>query len=367
MNRKPMTSAVSAFYADLEFAYRDQIVAGLRGSGKTYRDIARTLGLTSRQVETVLGEVAALRGRGVSQSEIGRRVGLPRTTVQDLLRDKKSGRWTPRKTQALLGLSQMHGMQLDVLGWFLGMERNHVHSLVKQLHGEGLIYEPDAVQAGEKWVVPTRVTAARYLGWRPADWRPPIALAEHYRAVAQARVMYVGAAPELWVSERELRHRLGAVGTGNRRSAKAVEVSTGRAPRLGRDHVHDGRFLGVVKGRHGWWAVEVELSRKDPEYMDIALRGAVRAARDSTDEPMVGVLYLCRSAAVLDNVNAAYQRLPEAEFGELALVLVIRDFDREWKKFLTRYAQLREARKEQSANRRRHRRNLTRLSQQEAS
>ncbi|MFG3617450.1 hypothetical protein [Nocardia sp. NPDC047654] len=365
MNHNTRTAPRPDRYAGLEFDYRDQIIAGLRAAGAAYQEIARTLGVRARQVEQVLGEVAALRAREVSQAEIARRVGLPRTTVQDLLRSERVARSTPRKTQALRGLVDMHAMQLDVLGWFLGMERNHVYSLAKQLHAEGRIYDLDDVQAGEKWVVPTRVTAARYLGWRPADWHPPLGLAEHYRAVAQARIMLIGSDPQLWVSERVLRHRVGATAPATPKTGE-VEVSTGREPRLGRPHVHDGRFLGVVKGRHGWWAVEVELSKKDPEYMDIALRGAIRAARDSREEAMVGVLYLCRTPAVFKNVTAASERLPDNEFGDLALDLVIRDFDSEWAKFLPRYAAMREAAKQQSPNRRR-RRTLIHLPQEAAS
>ncbi|MEU7632021.1 hypothetical protein AB0C34_18830 [Nocardia sp. NPDC049220] len=364
MNHNTKIAARPDRYAGLEFDHRDQIIAGLRATGATYQEIARQLGLRARQVEQVLGEVAALRAREVSQVEIARRVGLPRTTVQDLLRGQRVSRSAPRRSTALRGLVDMHGMQLDVLGWFLGMERNHVYSLAKQLHAEGRIYELDDVQAGEKWVVPTRVTAARYLGWRPSDWHPPLGLAEHYRAVAQARVMLVGSDPQVWVSERVLRHRAQdtAGQVSRRKPSEPVLFSSGREPRLGRPHVHDGRFLGVVKGRHGWWGVEVELSKKDPEHMDVALRGAIRAARDSTDEAMVGVLYLCRTTGVFDNVTAASKRLPDKEFGDLALDLVIRDFDREWGKFLPRYAAIREAQKQQSPNRRR--RTLIHLTQE---
>lgn len=365
MNHNTNKSGVrSDRHPTLEIEYCDQIVAGLRAAGMGYQDIGRTLNIRARRVEATLGEVAALHARQLSQNEIARRVGLPRTTVQDLLRNPKEARSTPRKTLALAGISEMHGMQLDVLGWFLGMERNHVYSLAKQLHKQGLIHELKDVQAGEKWVVPTRVTAARYLGWRPADWHPPLALAEHYRAVAQARVMLVGSDRALWVSERVLRHRIGkTAGPNGKRTTGEPPVSSGRTPLLGFPHVHDGRFLGVVEGQHGWWALEVELSKKDPEHMDIALKGAIRAARDATEESMVGVLYLCRTPAVIDNVNAASERLPDNEFGErLALDLVIRDFDRTWEKFLTRYGAMREAAKARSSNRRR--RTLIHLSQE---
>ncbi|WP_040776054.1 hypothetical protein [Nocardia pneumoniae] len=341
----------------------DESITALRASGMGYQKIARTLGIRARRVEVTLGEVTRLHGRGLSQAEIGRRVGLPRTTVQALIPDRPQ-RSTTRKTSVLAALSEMNGMQRDTLGWFLGMERNHVYALVADLVRDGDVYEPEEVQAGEKWVVPTRVTAARFLGWRPSDWRPRLALAEHYRAVAQARVMLVGSDPQLWVSERVLRHRVQSA-EGGPRSNTPVPVSTGREPRLGRTHIHDGRFLGVREGVHGWWALEVELSKKQPEHMDIALRGAIRAARDSDVEPMVGVLYLCRSRAVRDNVNAASDRLPDQEFGRLELHLVVSDFDAEWAAWLKKYAQLRESSKAASPNRRR--RNLIHLSQQEAS
>ncbi|QBS40403.1 hypothetical protein [Nocardia sp. CS682] len=353
-------------YWALELEYADQIITGLRSHGLGYQEIARTLDIRARRVEATLGEISALHARGVSLSEIAVRVGLPRSTVHDIA-GAAQPQSTARKTAVLAAISDMHGMQRDVLGWFLGMERNHVLSLVKQLHKEGSIHKPAQVQAGEKWVVPTRVTAARYLGWRPADWHPPLGLAEHYRAVAQARVMLVGADRALWVPERVLRHRIGkTAGTNGKSKSAEPLLSSGRTPLLGHPHVHDGRFLGVVEGTYGWWALEVELSKKDPEHMDIALKGAIRAARDATEESMVGVLYLCRTSAVIDNVNAAYDRLPASEFGEaLALDLLVRDFDQKWRKFLTDYAARREAAKAASSNRRR--RTIIHLSSREAS
>lgn len=354
-------------YEDLELEYRDQIIDGLRCAGLTYRDIARTVGVPARAVETVLGEIATLRSAGRSLDQISRIVGLPRSTTHEILGTARP-QSTATKTAVKAALSDMHGMQIDVLGWFLGMERNHVYRLAKQLVDDGEVGPLEQVQPGEKWVVPTRITAAKYLGWRPSNWSPPPGFAEHYRAVAQARVMLVGSDPNLWVSERVLRHRAQqgeAWASRSKVKANQVVVSTGREPMPGRPHVHDGRFLGVVKGRHGWWALEVELSKKDPAYMDTALKGAIRAARDSRDEQMVGVLYLCRSAEVLGNVTAAADRLPESEFGpSLELDLVIEDFDARWRKFLTSYAAMREAAKAESSNRRR--RTLIHLTQQKA-
>lgn len=352
----------TARWAALEIEARDEIIAGLRDSGLTYQDISRLLSVRARRVEATLGEVTALHGRGLPMTEISARVGLPRSTAQGLV---GVGRRlsTGRKTEVLSALSQMHGMQVDTLGWFLGMERNHVYALVADLVRSKEVFKLKQVQPGEKWVVPTRITAAQYLGWRPPEWQPPLMFAEHYRAVAQARVMLVGSDPTLWVSERTLRHRVQGGTQPGPRSAPAP-VSTGREPKLGRPHIHDGRFLGVVEDRYGWWALEVELSKKDPAAMDIALRGAIRAARDSDTEPMVGVLYLCHTTAVSDNVHAAAGRLP-AEFSGLSLDLVIDDFDDYWSRWLARYGDLRAAKKAASPNRRR--RTLIHLSEQEAS
>ncbi|WP_431963273.1 hypothetical protein [Nocardia sp. bgisy134] len=321
-----MNHNTKARYAELELQHRPQVVEGLRCAGMSYREIARTLEISARKVEAVLGEAAALRASGHSHAEIGRVIGLPRTTVQDMLREPKRAQLTERKTAAAVALVEMHAMQIDVLAHFLGMGRNHTYMLVAELERVKLVRPLQQVQPGAKWVVPTRDTAARYLGWRPKDWTPPLMYANHYRAVAQARIMLVGSDPARWVSERRLRHEAEQMGRDG-------VVSTGRAPRSDRPHVHDGRFLRQTRAGREWWAVEVELTRKTREAMDVALRGAIRAARDAEPEPCVGVLYLCRSAQVIDGVNAAANRLP-VEFLSLAMDLVVQDFDDRWVEFL---------------------------------
>ncbi|MFI6959910.1 hypothetical protein ACIBJI_41410 [Nocardia sp. NPDC050408] len=327
-------------YGALEFEHLDQIIDGLRGAGATYREIVQTLRVSARRVELVLGEVSAFRARGYSQVEISRRVGLPRTTVQDLLRAERSPISTARKTAVLTALADMRGMQLDVLGWYLGVERNHVYRLVADLVKDNKVHPLEQVQPGEKWVVPTRVTAARYLGWRPKDWHPPLMYAEHHRAVAQARIMLVGNAADRWISERQLWRRAAVEASENR--STRIEFSTSRRPLSGRPHIHDGRFHGEVDGRRGWWALEVELSLKDRAHMDIALQGAVRAARDAKTETVIGLLYLCRTVQVLDGVTAAYDRLP-SELANLSLLFAAGDFDDEWTSFLAARNQARAA------------------------
>ncbi|MGW5109143.1 hypothetical protein [Nocardia sp. NPDC004123] len=185
---------------------RDTLIRKLRELGESYRDIADRLGLTARQVETVLGEITALRSAGHPDAEIGCRVGLPRSTVHRL-RGKSEPRSNARKATALTLLSQHGGMQLDLLGRFLRMERPHVYVLVRQLREDKLVRPLEQVQAGEKWVVATPATASRFLGWQVQPWRPSLGRVAHHRAVAQARLMLVGSDLEAWVSERELWHR----------------------------------------------------------------------------------------------------------------------------------------------------------------
>lgn len=312
-------------YKNLTGDERDTLIRKLRELGEGYRDIANRLGLTARQVETALGEISALRSAGHPDAEIGRRAGLPRSTVHRLRGDSEP-RSNARKSTALTLLSQHGGMQLDLLGRFLGMERPHVYVLVRQLRDDRLVRPLEQVQAGEKWVVATPATASRFLGWQVQPWRPSLGRVAHHRAVAQARLMLVGSDLEAWVSERELWHRAQRASLQSR--SKRTEFVAGRA------HIHDGLFFGQIKGLHGWWALEVELTRKSPLAMDRALMGAIRAARDSAPEELVGLVYLCRTSRVSDGVHAAAERLPP-EIENIDLALAVRDFDDDWGRYLS--------------------------------
>lgn len=315
-------------YKNLSGDEQDAMIRNLRGLGESYRQIAKRLGVSARRVETVLGEIAALRSDGHPDAEIGRRVGLPRSTVQRLRGSSEctAARSDMRTAAALTLLSQHGGLQLDLLGRFLGMNTNHTYVLVRQLRAEKLVRPLEQVQAGKKWVVLAPATASRFLGWPVQDWRPSLGRVAHHRAVAQARLMLVGADLQAWVSERELWHRAQRSSFESR--SKRNEFATGRA------HIHDGLFFGQVMGLHGWWALEVELTRKSPQAMDRALRGAIRAARDIEPEDLVGLLYLCRTAGVSDAVHAAAERLPP-EIEKLDLALAVRDFDDDWGRYLT--------------------------------
>lgn len=333
-------------FAALERRHRTQIIAGLREHGLTYTQIRKLLNITLRQVETVLGEAETLRAQGFLVREIAAELGVPAGSLGRILPSHRRTTITQRQDEVLAALAHMHGMQVDVLAEFLNVEETSAYAIVRELIAKRLVYPLKQVQRGRAWVYADRNVNARYLPWRPREWTPPLTHANHYRAVAQARIMLVGSDPHLFISERVLRHQATVAArvaaAEKRRGAPVLEFSSGLEPMRNRPHIHDGRFLGVVRGTHGWWALEVELSEKDATYMDIALQGAIRAANDAGPYTMVGLLYLCRTKAVADNVHAASERLP-AELDALPLDLQIQDFDKQWTEFLKRRNEIREA------------------------
>lgn len=329
-------------------AARAKLIRGLRADGACYQDIRDRLGLTAKDVEAVLGEVAALHEQGHTHGDIGDLVGLPRTTVRRLLAAKRERRSSARANAAAQLVVEMYGIQLDVLAELLGMDMPHVYELARQLRSDGLMLPALVeVQPGEKWLVPTKETAASYLGWVPRSlWKPPLKDAEHYRAVAMARAILAGSDVTAWVSERQLRHD----------AEVAARQSRSRTREVG--HIHDGRFLGVIDGTYGWWAVEVELTAKSAKNMDKALQGAIRAARDAEPEPMIGLLYLCRGRDVARGVDAAKGRLPVELRNVLReLLFATGDLDEEWHAYRDNRRRMRAATRTPNPN---HQRRTTR-------
>ncbi|MFD6159184.1 hypothetical protein ACFWF7_08475 [Nocardia sp. NPDC060256] len=324
-------------------------ITAMRGEGASYDQIRETLGISARAVESVLGEVAAHYEHRHTYADIGELVGLPRTTVRRLLSDKRETQVNARANTAAALVVEMYGLQIDLLAAFLGIDITHARTLARQLRTDRMMLPKlIQVQPGEKWLVPTRETAGSYLGWMPATlWKPPVKDAEHYRAVAQARVLLVGAEPGVWISERQLRHDAGVAA---RESGSRGSRSIG--------HIHDGRFLGVVEGTYGWWALEVELTAKSAKNMDKALRGALYAARDAEPEPMIGLVYLTRGREVERVLDAAWQRIP-AELRK-AVPLVTGDLDEEWTKHTNTRATMRAATRTPNPNHRRPRRGTNR-------
>ncbi|NKY48381.1 hypothetical protein [Nocardia cerradoensis] len=358
MNHNTKTDA--ADFVALERRYRPQIVAGLRAAGLSYGEIRRTLGIPLRQVEKQLGEAAALRAQGYSVAEVAAELGVPAGSMGRILPGPRQDTATERQAEVLSATSHMHGLQIDVLAEFLSVHESSAYAIARVLVDNGWA-SLAKVQRGRAWLYPKRDVAARYLGWRPSEWEPPLMFAHHYRAVAQARIMLVGSDPQAWVSERVLRHEAGKRlrAEAEARNRKPVlEFSTGREPMPNRPHVHDGWFCGVIDGTYGWWALEVELTEKDPNHLDSALAGAFRSARDAQPHRLVGVLYLCRTERVIAAVTAAKKRLPR-ELADLPLLFAVGDFDEQWQQHTDKRRAMRAAK---SANR--HRDNLIRLSKE---
>ncbi|WP_194819314.1 hypothetical protein [Nocardia sp. XZ_19_385] len=323
-------------YAALERTHRAQIVDGLRTTGMAYREIARALGISLSKVEKCLGEAAELRCQGLTKKEIAAELGIPYGSVGRLLPAAHRRGLSGRQDLLLSVVSDMHGVQVDVLAELMRAELSTIYEFATLLIEQGQLHPLTRVQPGRAWVYPTPRTASRYLGWQAKDWTPPLTHANHYRAVAQARAMLVGSDPQRWVSERRLRHLATQAAAMSRQPAL---FSTGREPRQGRFHIHDGWFLQRVGRELQWWAVEVELTRKMPQAMDIALQGAIRAVRDAAQlgaaDQLVGLLYLCRTATVQDGVWAAVNRLP-AEIKAIDIAFKALDFDDEWSTYLSR-------------------------------
>ncbi|BAW05877.1 hypothetical protein [Nocardia seriolae] len=339
-------------YAAQERRHRVEIAGALRDYGLTYAQIARKLGISLYQVEQALGEAATLRAQGLSKAEVAAEIGVPYGSVGRVLRTPHRKLLTARQNQAMDGITDMFGMQIDVLAWFLDTDLSTAYHIANILTARGDLYPLATVQPGRAWAVVKRDKAAPRLGWRPPEWHPPIALAGHYRAVTQARIMLVGSDPERWVSERHLRHHAEELAAAVWEPRPAL--SSGREPRAGRPHVHDGWVLRRINGELQWWAVEVELTRKDPADMDTALQGTMRATQTMVPfrqvGELVGLLYLCRTAHVLDGVSAAADRLPP-EIDAIDIEFETRDFDDDWTTFLARRAERKAAGKSKRPNR----------------
>ncbi|MFD0000167.1 hypothetical protein [Nocardia sp. NPDC127526] len=326
-------------YTRLELRHRSEIIGGLRDLDYSYTDIARTLGIPLSKVENCLGEAAVLRAQGLTKAEVAELLGVPYGSMGRMLPAAHSATITARQSQVLDGTADMHGMQVDLIAHFLDVELSTAYDILRPLIRNGSLYPLTRVGPGRAWVIPKKEAAAPRLGWKPKDWTPSTRWANHDRAVAQARIMLVGSDPHRWVSERQLRHRAEEIAAASR---EVAEFSSSREPRRDRAHVHDGWVLRKVHGELQWWAVEVELTRKGPTDMDIALQGAMRATR--TVPPfrqvteLVGLLYLCRTTYVTDGVKAAVKRLPP-EIAAIDIDFETRDLDDDWSTYLARRAE----------------------------
>lgn len=188
---------------------------------------------------------------------------------------------TPRLAFALECLVQQRAMQLDVLREFLGVTRCHTYATVAELRERGLIRPLVQVAGGPKWVVPTRLAAARHFGRPVRDWTPSPLWSRHGRAAAVARLALGAIDPQDWMSERELgveQHRRGAYPYDGR----MVRTSNSYALHAG---AHEANPVWAVKVDTAWPV--------NPRQLVAFIEGAV--AQASADGCNV-VVWLCTRA-----------------------------------------------------------------------
>ncbi|MFC8048070.1 hypothetical protein, partial [Nocardia sp. NPDC057353] len=153
---------------------------------------------------------------------------------------------------------------------------------------------------GPSWVFPTRAAVEALTGRAARAWLPTPKMAGHTRAVLELRLVLVGLDLDRWISERSMR-------------AEQAPTKAG----VDRPHIHDGRYL---TNAGEWWAVEVELTRKNLAAARSALAASVQAARHGG---CAGLAFYCRSDAVKSVTREAAASLDLSEGPRV----VLRDFD----------------------------------------
>ncbi|MBU3064367.1 hypothetical protein KO481_22890 [Nocardia sp. NEAU-G5] len=206
----------------------------------------------------------------------------------------------PRDIVSLTVLSEHYGAPLDLVADMHGVSMRSARKLALRWREAGLIGPLQWPIPGPGWVVPTTVTAEKYLGFQVRHWAPTLHMVDHLTSVLRVRLALVGLDSERWISERTLRHDVGPTRFG-----------------VARPHIHDGRYR---KPEGGWWAVEVELTPKTVKTVALAsVLGAHQAAERGGCE---GLVYYCRGERVKNVIREAAQGLdvttgPDARLEDL--------------------------------------------------
>jgi hypothetical protein len=118
-------------------------------------------------------------------------------------------RLTARDASALAWLSQMYGAPQDIVARLLGTTLRRSYAVTRRWEDppHRLVRTLPVPPAAYRWVIPHPATAAEYLGWTPAPWRPTLGTAGHLAAVAAVRLALRAATVDGWISQRVLRHR----------------------------------------------------------------------------------------------------------------------------------------------------------------
>jgi hypothetical protein len=157
---------------------------------------------------------------------------------------------TVRRSDGLLFIGEMYGVQLDLLASVLDVTQRSASDIVAKWQAGGLA-ESARLSPGPRWVWLTKAGLAA-CGLPYLANRPGLSRLAHLRAVSATRLAFAGnpryaSAGAYWRSERRLRARIGG--------------------RIGlREHVPDGELHWPHGAPVDWadecWAIEAELTPK---------------------------------------------------------------------------------------------------------
>lgn len=236
-------------------------------------------------------------------------------------------RLQPWETRLEEFYTQQCGMALDTLIKAAGKGTRRGYSAAKRLKEAGRAHvlridygtcgpwrnsanfdAPGAEPHGPLWIYPQPHIARGLLEFDPGEWEPKASTAAHLTALSELRLALTGLEtdPEVWTSERILRHRL-----------RAESGQPG-------GHVHDAWFQDLGDPDKVW-AIEVELSRKRGAGR---LMAAMARAVDAAERhELAGVLYFVRGDSLRQAVEATATRLAHKRGLEQLPNLEIHDLD----------------------------------------
>ncbi|MBL1079487.1 hypothetical protein JK358_34285 [Nocardia sp. 2] len=186
-------------------------------------------------------------------------------------------------------VAEHYGAPLDQVATILDTSIPNTRRIVARWRNAGLMADtPVKPIPGMTWVYCTAKSAEELQGFPCRYWKPTPTMADHVLTVLRVRLALVGPTVGNWVSERRIRY-----------DSQAGQSFRG----VRRPHIHDGRYTA---DDGSFWAVEVELTAKDPVKAREAVHGAYEAARLAGCD---GLVYYCRGEAVRTVVETAARGL----------------------------------------------------------
>ncbi|MEV6070050.1 hypothetical protein AB0L82_26190 [Nocardia sp. NPDC052001] len=205
---------------------------------------------------------------------------------------------SPRDMAGATILAEQYGAPMDAVAAMLGVGLNGMYRIASKWQRAHLISKRRVRPVpGPSWIFPTKVSAEMLLGRAVRYWVPTPMMAAHTKAVFELRTALTGMDLDRWISERLLRAEVGLVEAGQ-----------------SRPHIHDGRYY---TSGGDLWAVEVELSPKDPRAARSAVFQALQVARQAD---CAGLTYYCRGDEVKNVIRSAAKGLDLSSGPKLTLL-----------------------------------------------